>query len=124
SRILDALNESQKSVKGSKILAVGVAYKRDTNDVRESPAVEVLEGLHRKGAQVAYTDPYIPEIKVDGHTYASIHCDPEVLRSVDCVVILTDHSAFDYSMIAAHSPVIVDCRNALKDFPQPNILSL
>lgn len=124
SRILDALNDRQKSVKGSKILAVGVAYKRDTNDVRESPAIEVLEGLHRKGAQVAYTDPYIPAIKIDGHTYGSILCDPEVLRSMDCVVILTDHSAFDYTMIAAHSPVIVDCRNALKDFPHPHIYSL
>jgi UDP-N-acetyl-D-glucosamine dehydrogenase len=118
------LNERQKSVKGSKIFAVGVAYKRDTNDVRESPAVEVLEGLHRKGAQVAYTDPYIPSIKIDGQTYDSILCDPDLLKSMDCVVILTDHSAFDYAMIAAHSQVVVDCRNALKDFPQPHILSL
>lgn len=123
-RILDALNERQKSLKGSKILGVGVAYKRDTNDVRESPALEVLDGLRRKGAHVFYTDPYIPSIKLDGRTYASVPCDPDTLKSMDCAVILTDHSVFDYAAIAAHSALIVDSRNVLKGFPRTNIFSL
>lgn len=124
SRILDALNEKQKSVKGSKILGIGVAYKRDTNDVRESPAIEVLDSLRRKGAQVFYSDPHVSSIKLDGHTYASVPCDPETLRSMDCAIILTDHSVFDYATIVAHSAVIVDSRNVLKDFPRTNIVSL
>ena len=123
-RILDALNERQKSLKGSRILGIGVSYKRDTNDVRESPAIEVLEGLRRKGAQVFYTDPYVPSIRLDGGTFTSVTCDAETLRSMDCAVILTDHSIFDYATIVAHSAVIVDSRNVLKEFPRTNILSL
>jgi UDP-N-acetyl-D-glucosamine dehydrogenase len=124
SRVLDALNERQRSLKGSKILAVGVSYKRDTNDVRESPALEVMDGLRRKGAHVFYTDPFIPSIKLDGQMYTSVRCDAETLRSMDCAVILTDHSIFDYALIVANSAVIVDSRNALKDYPHTNVMSL
>jgi UDP-N-acetyl-D-glucosamine dehydrogenase len=123
-RVADVLNERQQSMKGSKILGLGVAYKRDTSDIRESPAIEVLKGLMERGAQVQYSDPYVPSIAFDGKVLQSINLKPDVLQSVDCVLVLTDHSIFDYGMIASHSPVIVDTRNALRNFSSPNIIRL
>jgi UDP-N-acetyl-D-glucosamine dehydrogenase len=123
-RIAEVLNERQKSLKGSKILGLGVAYKRDTSDARESPAIEVLHGLREKGAQVQYSDPYVPSLELQGGSLQSVGLKPVLLRSMDCVVLLTDHSIFDYEMIASHSPVIVDTRNALKNFPGPKVVSL
>ncbi len=113
SRVADALNERQKSLKGSKILALGVTYKRDTTDLRESPALEVLRKFYEKGAIVHYSDPYIPSLKLNGKMTKSLNITPGVLRSMDCVVVLTDHSAFNYQTIAAHSPLIVDTRNVI-----------
>ena len=113
-RIADALNERRKPLKGSKVLGLGVAYKRDTNDIRESPALQVLEGLREKGASVYFSDPYISSIVVRDQTLKSVELTPQVLQSMDCVAILTDHSAFDYSMVAKFSSVILDTRNALK----------
>ena len=123
-RISDVLNDRQKSLKGSKILGLGVAYKRDTSDIRESPSIEVLHGLRERGAQIQYSDPYVPSLELRGGLLQSVSLKPAALRSMDCVVLLTDHSIFDYKMIAAHSPVIVDTRNALKNFPGPNVFSL
>ncbi|MGB7948620.1 MAG: nucleotide sugar dehydrogenase [Candidatus Binatia bacterium] len=120
-RIADALNEKRKSLKGSKILALGVTYKRDTNDVRESPALHILEGLREKGATVYFCDPYVPSITIQGQTIHGVELTPNVLQSMDCVAILTDHSAFDYSMVAKSSSLILDTRNALKDFPRANL---
>ena len=123
-RVADALNERQKSLKGSKILGLGVAYKRDTTDIRESPAIEVLRGLGERGALVQYSDPYVPSLDLHGKVLQSVSLKPALLRSMDCVVVLTDHSTFDYAMIAAHSSVIVDTRNALEKFPGPNVICL
>jgi UDP-N-acetyl-D-glucosamine dehydrogenase len=120
-RIADALNEKRKSLKGSKILALGVTYKRDTNDVRESPALQILEGLREKGATVYFCDPYVPSITIQGQTIHGVDLTPNVLQSMDCVAILTDHSVFDYSMVAKSSSLILDTRNALKDFPRANL---
>jgi UDP-N-acetyl-D-glucosamine dehydrogenase len=120
-RIADALNEKRKSLKGSKILALGVTYKRDTNDVRESPALHILEGLREKGATVYFCDPYVPSITIQGQTIHGVELTPHVLQSMDCVAILTDHSVFDYSMVAKSSSLILDTRNALKDFPRANL---
>jgi UDP-N-acetyl-D-glucosamine dehydrogenase len=117
-RIADALNERRKPLKGSKILGLGVTYKRDTNDIRESPALQVLEGLYEKGASIYFCDPYIASIVIQGQTIKAVELTPQVLQSMDCVAILTDHSAFDYSMVAKFSPTILDTRNALKDFPR------
>jgi UDP-N-acetyl-D-glucosamine dehydrogenase len=122
SRVADALNERQKSLKGSKILALGVAYKPDANDIRESAALEVLKGIDEKGAVISYSDPYVPTIDLNGRPLKSVALNPRVLRGMDCVVVLTAHSVFDYSILAANSPLIVDCRNALKDFSGPNII--
>jgi UDP-N-acetyl-D-glucosamine dehydrogenase len=124
SRIADALNERRKPLKGSKILALGVTYKRDTNDIRESPALHVLEGLHEKGASVYFADPYVPSIVVQDQTITSVDLTPSVLQSMDCVAILTDHSAFDYSMVAKFSPIVLDTRNALKGFSRPDLRPL
>ncbi|HWP58358.1 MAG TPA: nucleotide sugar dehydrogenase [Candidatus Acidoferrales bacterium] len=122
--IADALNEKGKPLKGSRILALGVAYKRDTNDVRESPALQVLEGLNAKGACVEYFDPYVRSITVAEKRLTSVELNAKVLQSSDCVVILTDHSGIDYAMVAKHSPLIVDTRNALKDFRAPGVVLL
>ena len=124
SRVADALNDRQKSLRGSKVVGLGVAYKRDTTDIRESPAIEVLKGLVEKGAIVQYSDPHVPSIEFNGKVMESVALKAALLRAADCVVLLTDHSAFDYQMIARHSQVIVDTRNALQAFPGANVLTL
>ena len=123
-RIADALNERQKSLNGSHILALGVTYKRDANDIRESPALEVLRGLSEKGARIYYADPYVPSIELNGKTIKSVHLTPDTLKFMDCVVVLTEHSAFEYEMVATYSPLVLDCRNALKNFSSPNLVCL
>ena len=120
----DALNERRKPLKGSHVLGLGVTYKRDTNDVRESPALQVLEALVEKGATVHFSDPYIHSIPVKGKTIKTLELTPETLQAMDCVAILTDHSVFDYAMIAKHSPLILDTRNALRRFSRPDLILL
>ncbi|MGH7793439.1 MAG: nucleotide sugar dehydrogenase [Candidatus Binatia bacterium] len=124
SRIADALNKAKKSLNGSRILALGIAYKRDVSDTRESAALEVVRLLMEEGANVSYSDPNVPRVKIGGETFASANLTPQLLQSMDCVVILTDHSVFDYSMIAIGSSIILDCRNSLRNFSGSNILSL
>jgi UDP-N-acetyl-D-glucosamine dehydrogenase len=123
-RVAEILNEKQKSLKGSKILALGVAYKRDTGDTRESAAIEVLRGLHERGAIVHYADPYVLSLDLNGTLLKSVNLNPGLLRSMDCVLVLADHSIFDYPMVAAQSSLVLDTRNALKDFPAPNVMRL
>jgi len=123
-RIINMLNDRRKSLNGSNVLALGITYKRDTNDIRESAAIEVVRDLCRKGVCVYYCDPHIPSIDLEGERIYSLELTANVLESMDCVVLLTDHSVFDYKTIAAHSPVIMDCRNAFKDFPRSNIVCL
>ena len=123
-RVTDALNERQKSLKGSRILAVGVAYKRDVSDLRESPALDVVRGLREKEALVYYADPYVPSLEIDGNIIESVRLAPKTIESMDCLVVLTDHSDFDYEMIANHSSLVVDSRNALKSFSGPHIVNV
>jgi UDP-N-acetyl-D-glucosamine dehydrogenase len=122
--IADALNERRKCLKGAKILGLGVAYKRDTNDVRESPALSVLEALREKGASVYFSDPHVPSITIKGHALKSLNLTAELVQSMDCVAILTDHSIFDYQLIADAAPLVYDTRNALKGFSKPNVVRL
>ena len=122
--IADALNERRKCLNGARILALGVAYKRDTNDVRESPALQVLVGLQEKGVEIHYSDPYVPHISINERSLNSLDLTPEVLQSMDLVAILTNHSSFDYGMVAKFSGHIFDTRNALKDITQSNISML
>ncbi len=112
-RIADALNGRQKALKGSRILALGIAYKRDVDDMRESPSVMVMEILRDRGAVVDYSDPNVPVFpKMREHRFdlASVELTPESLASYDCAVLLTDHSAFDYDLILDHANLIVDTR--------------
>jgi len=113
-KAMDALNEQSKSVKGSRILILGIAYKRDINDVRESPALDVFRLLERKGARLCYHDPYIPEFSEGNNTFSSVALSAELLESMDCVVLVTDHSAYDYPWLVDHSKIFVDTRNVTK----------
>lgn len=123
SRIGDALNSVRKPINGSTVHLFGVAYKRDVNDVRESPALDVLELLVKRGAIVSYTDPHVPRLAHGGHTWTSVPFETAISQPVDCAVVATDHTAFDYSRIAKLS-LVVDTRNALKAFSRPSIFSL
>ena len=112
--VLDSLNDRARALRGASVLVLGVAYKRDVNDIRESPALEIIEMLARKGAQVSYADPFIPQLALDGHKLTAVEPTREAVSAADCVLILTDHSLFDYAMIAECAPLVVDTRNALK----------
>jgi len=110
-KIREALNARQKSVNGSSILVLGVAYKRDIEDVRESPAVDVIQLLEADGAKVSYHDPFVPSVHEDGLDLESIELTDEALSSADAVVILTDHTEFDYHRVVDKSTVLVDARH-------------
>ncbi len=113
-RITDLLNQKGIPLKGAPILVVGVAYKRNVDDLRESPALEVIEELLLRGSKVTYTDPYIPSLKLDRAALSSRKLTPELLKKQQCVVVLTDHDILDTGMIIAHSKMILDTRNALR----------
>jgi UDP-N-acetyl-D-glucosamine dehydrogenase len=117
-RVADALNSVQKPINGSRIHLFGVAYKRDVNDMRESPALDILELLRRRGARVSYTDPFVPALSHGGEELESIPFDRAVAQEWDCVIVATDHAQFDYARIAA-LPLVVDTRNACKAFNGP-----
>lgn len=116
SRISQALNDARKSINGSKILILGVAYKANVSDTRESPAIDVMRQLISKGALVSFSDPHVERIRCDGKLFRSVRLSPARLRSYDCAVIVADHAAFDYAMIVGGSRAIVDTRNALKKY--------
>ncbi len=118
--VTDGLNDTEKSLKGSRILLLGVAYKKDINDVRESPALSIIDRLRAKGADVRYHDPFVSEIRFDdahtegsGEPLSSVPLTDEELRAADATVIVTDHSGVDYKRVCALSELIVDTRNAL-----------
>jgi UDP-N-acetyl-D-glucosamine dehydrogenase len=113
-KIIDALNRFKKSVNGAKVLILGVAYKKDISDVRESPAIDILQLLSKKGAKLSYCDPHVPVLDEHGMRMKADPFSAATLRKADCVVVVTDHSDFDYRMVARESKVIVDTRNALK----------
>jgi UDP-N-acetyl-D-glucosamine dehydrogenase len=100
-------------VRGSRVLVIGVAYKKDIDDLRESPALDVIRLLHQQGAEVSYHDPYIASVEEDGERLQSVALTPEAVRAADCVIIVTDHSSVDYGLIAAHAGCIVDTRHVL-----------
>ena len=110
----DALNDRSKSVKGSRILVLGIAYKKDINDVRESPAIDILRLLERKGAILSYHDPYIPDFKEEHITLTSVELTKELLESMDCVILVANHSNYDYQWLINHSHIFVDTRNVTK----------
>lgn len=113
-KVADALNQAGKAVRGSSILILGVAYKRDIEDLRESPALDIIKLLEGQGAKVSYHDPYVPQFAEDGHEHRSVPLSAKTLEAADCVVIVTDHSTIDYDLIRRHAPLVVDTRNALR----------
>jgi UDP-N-acetyl-D-glucosamine dehydrogenase len=117
--IADGLNRRHRSLNGASILALGVAYKRGVGDTRESPALEVLAELRRRGATVAYADPYVPSITVDGLVLQAIEPTDEQLEAADCAVILTDHPDFDYRRVVEHASLVVDTRHATRGLAAP-----
>ena len=122
-RVSDALNSQKKSLNGSRVHVIGVAYKRDVNDLRESPALEILELLDKAGAIVSYTDPYFPNFK---HAHLDLKSvdEKKMHEHADCGVIVTDHKAFDYPAMVKNFKLLVDTRNALKGISNPSIFRL
>ncbi len=113
--IADALNEQGLSVSGATVFVLGVSYKPDVNDARESPAISVIGELQARRARVFYHDPYVPMLNVHGRSLRSVPLEDHFVASVDCVVILTDHSSIDYKRVVHHAARVVDTRNATRD---------
>jgi UDP-N-acetyl-D-glucosamine dehydrogenase len=111
-KVIHALNDDSKSVRGSNIVVLGVAYKPDVDDVRESPALDVIELLRHRGATVVYHDPHVPSLRLEGeHTMQSVEYSEALLKNADCVVIVTHHSDYDWSHVSTHARLIVDTRH-------------
>lgn len=111
-KVRQALNASRKSVNGSTVLLLGVAYKAGIDDVRESPALDIIRLLEADGAKVMFSDPYVPSVSEDGRCLESVELTDSLLESVDATLIVTDHSVFDYAAVVEHSKIVVDARNA------------
>ena len=112
-RIADALNEQGKAIKGSRILILGIAYKKNVDDMRESPSVHIMDMLRSKGAQIAYSDPYVPvfpKLRKFSFYLQSQPLTPESVESFDCILLATDHDDFDYDLIQKNAKIIVDTR--------------
>jgi UDP-N-acetyl-D-glucosamine dehydrogenase len=112
-KVAERLNDKAIALRGSNILVVGVAYKKDTDDIRESPALDIINLLRRQGAEVRYHDPNVPEVRDDDGVLRSVEFTPEAIRTADCVVLATDHSDLDYELLRTEAKVFVDTRNAL-----------
>lgn len=125
-KVAQALNDACKPVKRSRILVVGVAYKRDIDDIRESPALDVIRLLEGRGAEVVYHDPFIPNFTEDGQRRVGVALTADVLARCDAAVIVTDHSRIDYQLVVDHAPLVVDTRNATARVvrPKARIVSL
>ncbi len=124
-KIQNALNEHSKPLKGSKVHILGVAYKRDIDDVRESPALDIIHLLGQRGAKVTYSDPFVPKLRADGVVPNMTAIDPlKAAKQADCMVVVTDHKDFDYKAILKDAKLVVDTRNALKGVKSNKIVRL
>ena len=112
-KLSEALNSKGKAVQGASVLVLGVAYKRDIEDIRESPALDIIRLLEGQGAKVSYFDPHVPKFREDGHEFRSVELTPERVAAADCVMVVTDHTAVDYRMIKRKAKLVVDTRNAM-----------
>jgi len=122
-KIQDALNERQRSVRGSRILILGMSYKKDNEDIRESPGLDIFRILQQKGAQVSYHDPLVAELELDGRVYRSVELE-DALSSTDCAVVVTEHSSFDMENIVTRAPLLIDTRNATKHIRSDKVLKI
>jgi UDP-N-acetyl-D-glucosamine dehydrogenase len=120
-RTMDALNESKRSVNGSKLLVLGAAYKNDIDDIRESPSLRIISLLKQRGATVHYHDPYVPELH-QGHAFdcnlKSVALSSKLLPEYDAVIILTNHSCVDYAQVVEGARLVIDARNATRNLTQ------
>ena len=110
---IEALNRHSRSMRGSKVLVLGVAYKKDIDDMRESPALDIIHLLEQQGAQVSYHDPHVSRFSEDGHEFQSVPLTEETVAAADCVLIVTDHTAIDFAMVQRAARLVVDTRNAM-----------
>ncbi len=122
-KVQNALNVASKPLRGSRVHIWGIAYKRDIDDYRESPALDIIHLLKKQGAVVSYTDPYVPVVRFEGEEMFSVS-SPAAVSEADCVVIVTDHSNFDYASLVNEAKLIVDTRNALKQYSSDKIIRL
>ena len=122
-RVGEALNSQRKPINGSRVHVMGIAYKKDVNDMRESPALDVIELLHKRGAILSYTDPFVPRLQHTDINLCSV-AEAQAGDGIDCAVICTNHRVFDYAAIVKGFPLVVDTRNALKGIDSPNIFRL
>lgn len=116
--VADGLNQHSKSIRGSKIMILGVAYKKNVSDCRESPALDVMRLLSQKGAVLSYNDPFVPSMRLNGEVLRSVELSPESIANQDCLIILTDHSIYDFRAIIASAKLVIDTRNATKGFDE------
>jgi nucleotide sugar dehydrogenase len=124
SRIGEALNELGKPMKGSRVYVLGVSYKADVGDLRESPALRVMNGLYRAGATVTFHDPYVDSVQVNGHVLGRTELSNRAIRSADCVALLTPHAAYDLTWLADNAQLVFDARNAFGQDRRPNVVAL
>jgi UDP-N-acetyl-D-glucosamine dehydrogenase len=123
-RIADALNERGLAVRGSRLLALGVTYKADVGDVRESAAVQVLAQLARRGARLSYHDPFVPRLESHGLDLRSTRLGPKALAGADAVLLLTPHSTYDLDEVVSAATLVFDARNAIRGRGRPNVVVL
>ena len=124
SRIIDALNQEGKSIKGARVLVLGVSYKPDVGDVRESPSLRVMSLLYRRAAAVTFNDPYVPSVAVNGTVMERTELTHRAVAGSDCVALLTPHQAYDLDWIAERAPLVFDARNAYGSDRRPNVIPL
>jgi UDP-N-acetyl-D-mannosaminuronate dehydrogenase len=122
-KVQNALNDHSKPLRGSHVHILGMAYKKDIDDVRESPALDILHLLMQRGAKITYTDPFVSSIRVEDAQLHSADAE-EMASAADCVLIATDHTSFDYKGVVEKSKLIVDTRNALKKYSSEKIVRL
>ena len=123
-RLMDALNGHRKSLGGSRVLVLGVAYKANIDDIRESPAIKITEILREKEAEIVYHDPYVPEFVVEGEAVESVELTSQELEAADAVLLLADHSNIDYAAVADGAQLVLDTRNAMKEFDSDKVVRL
>lgn len=122
--IMEALNTQSKSLNGASVLVLGIAYKKDVKDIRESPSLKLILLLQEKGAKVCYNDPYIPQIGLAQDNLTSVNLAEEYLGSVDCTIIAADHSCYDLEQIVSRSKLVFDTRGATRGLEYTNIVRL
>jgi UDP-N-acetyl-D-glucosamine dehydrogenase len=123
-RVSDALNSVGKPIRGSRIHLLGMAYKGNVGDYRESPAIDIARLLEQRGAVVSYSDPHVPSVDEHGFVMTETPIDVALGSGIDCAVIVTDHRAFDYAALVARAPLVVDTRNALKGVSAAHVFRL